>query len=128
MVGHLGLALDVQDKNHSRLSLVLFPDTPEGVHPLRERLEPVTSLLLTKYLDKRIKSKLQFEELEKALRINAQMADTVYFWREAFNIEPTRAGTPESMDTGKEEKIPPRPDLDGRKVKKALRPVKFKWQ
>jgi hypothetical protein len=127
-VRHLGFALDVQDKNHSRLSLVLFPDTPEGVHPLRERLEPITSLLLTKYLDKRIKSKLQFEELEKALRINAQMADTLYFWREAFNIEPPHARTAESKDTGKEEKIPHRPGLDGRKVKKALRPVKFKWQ
>lgn len=126
-VKSLGFALDVQDKNHGRLTLILIPDAPGDVSKLRNRLEPSLTMLIKQFLDKRIKSKIRFEESEKALRISATLDNTVYFWREVFHIKPKRAESGAAAPNSEEHpKKAGGKKLDARKLKKALKPIKFK--
>jgi hypothetical protein len=93
----MAMALDVVDKDHSNLVIALWAGGPGEVKELRGKLEPTLAVLAQELLDGRIQSELRFEELPNALRINAKLSDTSWFWRKAFRVKerkPKPRGTP----------------------------------
>jgi hypothetical protein len=87
----VGMALDVVDRNHSRIVLVLAAAGPKEVKELRGKLEQTLDLLVAQYLDERISSTLRFEELPNALKIDAQLSHTSPYWEGVFH---KKAATP----------------------------------
>lgn len=85
-VKRLGLALDIQDKNHSRLALVLTPENPGKAKELRERLEPQLNLLIKQYFDESIKSTIMWEDLPAATRVHVQLDNTFPFWCKLLHL------------------------------------------
>lgn len=79
-----GMALDVVDKDHSLIVLVLAASGPQEAKELRRKLEPTLALLVSQYLDKRIASAIKFEELPNALRIDARLSNTSSYWEAVF--------------------------------------------
>lgn len=95
----VGMALDVVDKDHSRIVLVLAAAGPKEVKELRGTLEPTLKLLVAQYLDTRISSTLRFEEISNALKIDAQLSHTSSYWEGVFH---KKTATPKSAHaTGK---------------------------
>jgi hypothetical protein len=88
----MGLALDVEDRDHSRVVAVLPLPSAAEVHALRARLETALAMLLAEYLDPRMKAELQYEELPRALRITARLSDTALFWEKAFGGKAKKKG------------------------------------
>ena len=92
-------ALDVVDKDNSRIVLAFAAAGPKEVKELRGKLEPTLDLLIAQYLDKRISSTLRFEELPNALKIDAQLSHTSSYWERVFH---KKAATPKpGPPTGK---------------------------
>jgi hypothetical protein len=83
-VRRAGMALDVVDKDHSLIVLVLATSGPRETKELRGRLEPTLGPLISQYLDKRIKSTLKFKELPNALKIEAKLSNTSSYWETVF--------------------------------------------
>ena len=79
-----GLAVDVVDRDTSRVAAVFGVANAAEAHLLRMRFEPALGPLVTQYLDPQIVCALTYEELPKALRINAQLSNTNPFWRRVF--------------------------------------------
>jgi len=95
----VGMALDVVDRDHSRIVLVLAAAGPKEVKELRGKLEQTLNLLVAQYLDERISSTLRFEELPNALKIDAQLSHTSPYWEGVFH---KKAATPKpGPPTGK---------------------------
>jgi len=95
----VGMALDVVDKDNSRIVLAFAAAGPKEVKELRGKLEPTLDLLIAQYLDKRISSTLRFEELPNALKIDAQLSHTSSYWERVFH---KKAATPKpGPPTGK---------------------------
>ncbi len=86
-----GMALDVVDKDNSRIVLALAAAGPKEVKELRGKIEPTLNLLIAQCLDTRIGSTLRFEELPNALKIDAQLSHTSSYWERVFR---KRAATP----------------------------------
>ncbi len=99
-VKRAGMALDVVDKDHSLIVLVLATAGPKEAKELRGKLEPALALLVSQYLDKSITSAIKFEELPNALKIDARLSDTSSYWEAVFNKK-AAASTPRPI-TGKE--------------------------
>lgn len=91
----MGLALDVLDRDRSRIVVVLPTDNPAQVKELRGKLEPALGLMVAQFLHKDIRSALKFEELPRALKIDAELSNTAPFWRKVFRVK-DRASKPPS--------------------------------
>jgi hypothetical protein len=83
-VKRAGMALDVVDKDHSLIVLVLATSGPREAKALRGKLEPALGPLISQYLDKRITSALTFKELPNALKIDAKLSNTSSYWETVF--------------------------------------------
>jgi len=83
----VAMALDVADKDNSSVVLVLIPNDKANIHELRVRLEQTLALLLSQYLDSRIKSSIRYEELPNVLKISAQLSGTSSFWNDVFRTK-----------------------------------------
>ena len=98
----MGLALDVEDRDHSRAVAVFPLPSAAGVYALRARLETALAALLAEYLDPRLKAELQYEELPRALRITARLSDTAQFWEKAFGGKAKKKGAHSDKTAAKE--------------------------